>query len=65
MERIVDLDEHDLKKLPCKGRCMHQKEQCGKVKGGEAIPYHCTLPKDHEGRHIACGAMFHGYVEWD
>ena len=64
--RIVDLDEHDLKKLPCEGKCFHQEERCGKAEGGDVIPYyHCTLPKGHKGKHIACGSMFHGYVEWD
>jgi hypothetical protein len=55
------------KKLPCKGQCFSdgRTDRCGRAAYADKREYHCTLPKGHSGRHVACGVFVHGYVEWE
>jgi hypothetical protein len=53
------------KSLACGGRCDHPGiENCGCLTTKENHGWLCTLPKGHEGEHIACGGDHHRYFAW-
>jgi len=48
--------------MKCEGRCdIDQKDAC-RVKSAEG--FRCTLPRGHEGEHIACSDHHHNIKSW-